>query len=150
MMTMTPGLPDPFAHADLYRDTTTKRAFAWVIDVICITALSLLLTPLTLFTSIFYFPLFYICVGMAYRTASIARLSATPGMRLMSVELRNSDGEPLDFGEAALHTVGYTASVLVFPAQLISGALMIGTARGQGLTDLVMGSAAINRTSTWR
>ena len=59
------ALPDPHAHAVFYDDTTTKRASAWVIDVILITAISVLLTPLTLFTSIFYFPVFYMIVGMA-------------------------------------------------------------------------------------
>ncbi len=139
------GLPDPIRHAEFYADTTVKRALAWVLDVIAISLLSLLLTPLTLFTSIFYFPLFYLCVGFAYRAAAIARLSGTPGMRLLSIELRDAEGRRLDPMQAFLHTAGYTACVIVFPLQVMSGALMIGTARGQGLTDLVLGSAAINR-----
>ncbi len=141
------GLPDPVRHAEFYADTTVKRALAWVVDVVLISLISVALTPLTLFTSIFYFPLFYLCVGVAYRTASIARLSGTPGMRLLSIELRGADGLRLDPMQAVLHTAGYTASVVVFPLQLMSGALMIGTARGQGLTDLVLGSAAINRAA---
>ncbi|CAM4077747.1 RDD family protein [Palleronia rufa] len=141
------GLPDPFRDADFYRDTAVKRALAWVVDVIAITVLSILLTPLTLFTSLLWFPLFYLCVGMAYRTATIARWSGTPGMRLMSIELRDAGGDRFDLAGAGLHTIGYTASVLMFPLQLISAALMIGTARGQGLTDLVLGSAAINRAA---
>ncbi len=141
------GLPDPIRDAEFYADTTVKRALAWVVDVIAISLLSILLTPLTLFTSIFYFPLFYLCVGFAYRAAAIARLSGTPGMRLLSVELRDGEGRRLDPMQAFLHTAGYTASVIVFPLQLMSGALMIGTARGQGLTDLVLGSAAINRAA---
>lgn len=145
-MTAT-GLPDPFRDAEFYRDTALKRAFAWGLDVIAIFALSLLLTPLTLFTSLFWFPLFYLCVGMAYRTATIARWSGTPGMRIMAVELRDADGRPFDLGQAALHTLGYTVSWAVFPLQLLSGAMMIGTARGQGLTDMVLGSAAINRAA---
>jgi uncharacterized RDD family membrane protein YckC len=143
----TIGLPDPYRDAAFYEDTALKRALAWVVDVICIATLSVLLTPLTLFTSIFYFPLFYMAVGFAYRSASIARWSGTPGMRLMSVELRDADGRRFDMGQALMHTAGYTASVIFFPVQLISGALMIGTARRQGLTDLVLGSAAINRAA---
>jgi len=146
-MHTTLGLPDPVRDAEFYADTTLKRAFAWVVDVILIALLSVLLTPLTLFTSIFFFPLFYLCVGFAYRAATIARLSGTPGMRLMSIELRDADGHRLDPVQAVLHTAGYTASVVIFPLQLMSAALMIGTARGQGLTDLVLGSAAINRAA---
>ena len=146
MMTQT-ALPDPFAHAAFYEDTTTKRAVAWGIDVVLITVLSILLTPLTLFTSIFYLPVFYMIVGIAYRTATIARLSGTLGMRAMSVELRDARGERFDLSQAFLHTLGYTTQIVVFPLQLMSGALMIGTARGQGLTDMVLGSAAINRAA---
>lgn len=141
------GLPHPIREADFYADTALKRGLAWVVDVIAITLISIVLTPLTLFTSLFWFPLFYICVGMAYRTATIARWSGTPGMRLMSVELRDAQGSRLDFASAALHTAGHTLAVVVFPLQLISAALMIGTARGQSLTDLVLGSAAINRAA---
>ena len=46
-----------------------------------------------------------------------------------------------------MHTLGYTLSWAVFPLQLISGAMMLGTSRKQGLSDLVMGSAAINRSA---
>ncbi len=146
-MQMTMGLPDPVRDADFYADTTMKRGFAWVVDVVLITLLSVALTPLTLFTSIFYFPLFYLCVGFAYRAATIARLSGTPGMRLMSIELRGADGLRLDPMQSVLHTAGYTLSVVAFPLQLMSGALMIGTARGQGLTDVVLGSAALNHAA---
>ncbi len=145
-MTVT-GLPDPDTMTEFYSDVPTKRAMAWVIDVIVIAILSLVLTPLTLFTSIFFFPLFYLCVGYAYRVATLARGSATWGMRLMSIELRDHEGRKLDLAAAFLHTTGYVVSVTVFPLQLISGALMLATPRGQGLTDHVMGSAAINRVA---
>ncbi|SFG16370.1 RDD family protein [Palleronia marisminoris] len=146
-MTAALGLPDPHRDAAFYEDTAIKRGLAWVVDVIAITSLSLLLTPLTLFTSIFYFPVFYVMVGFAYRTVSIAKWSGTPGMRLMSVELRDASGARFDLPQAALHTLGYTVSWAVFPLQLLSGALMLGTARKQGLSDLVLGSAAINRSA---
>ena len=143
----TSGLPDPFRHAEFYRNVPAKRALAWGIDVTIITVASLLLTPLTLFTSLFYFPLFYLCVGMAYRTLTIARGSGTWGMRLMAIELRDFNGDRFELPQAALHTAAYTASWVIFPVQLLSAAAMAGTSRAQGLTDLVMGSAAINRSA---
>ncbi|WP_375262363.1 RDD family protein [Palleronia sp.] len=146
-MTAAFGLPDPYRDTAFYDDVAVKRGLAWVVDVICITTLSLLLTPLTLFTSILYFPLFYVMVGFVYRTVSIAKWSGTPGMRLMSVELRDASGRRFDLATAALHTLGYTVSWTFFPLQLLSGALMLGTARKQGLSDLVLGSAAINRSA---
>lgn len=143
---MTIGLPDPIRHSAFYDDVPTKRGLAWIVDVIAITLLSLLLTPLTLFTSIFYFPLFYLCVGFAFRWATIARWSATPGMRLFAVELRDAEGRPFDAGTAFLHTLGHTVTVAMFPLILLSAAVMWGTRRGQSLTDMVLGSAGLNRS----
>lgn len=143
-MTAT-GLPDPHLHAAFYSNVATKRALAWCVDVAVILTASLLLTPLTLFTSLFYFPVFYLVVGVVYRTLTIARGSATWGMWLMSIELRDVEGDRFDLPQAAIHTAAYTLSWVVFPLQLLSAGVMAGTDRAQGLTDLVMGSAAINR-----
>ena len=142
------GLPDPDYHADFYSDVPTKRAVAWGIDAVIIALMSLALMPLTLFTALFYFPLFFFCVGFAYRTVTIARRSATWGMRVMSVELRSAEGKPFGLPQAFLHTSGYTISLAFFPLQFVSVVLMLTTARGQGLTDLVLGSAMINRAQT--
>ncbi|SEM77515.1 Uncharacterized membrane protein YckC, RDD family [Palleronia pelagia] len=146
-MTPHPGLPDPDLHDAFYAGVPTKRALAWLVDICAIFALSLVLTPLTLFTSIFYFPFFAACVGFAYRTATLARGSATWGMRLMAIEIRDHRGLPLDLTAAFLHTAGYAASMAVFPLQLVSGVMMLATPRAQGLTDHVIGTAAINRAA---
>lgn len=48
---------------------------------------------------------------------------------------------------AALHTLGYTISVsMVFP-QAIPIILMLTPARSQGLTDIVLGTTALNRAA---
>jgi uncharacterized RDD family membrane protein YckC len=66
-------------------------------------------------------------------------------MRLMAVTLRDRDGGRLDAATAFAHVLGYTVSMALFPLQLVSIALMIALGRGQGLTDLVLGTAVINR-----
>ena len=139
------GLPDPDALPEFYSDIPTKRALAWVVDVLIIGLIALLLTPLTLFMSLFIFPLFAACIGYAYRVATLSRGSATWGMRLMSIEIRDVQGERLTLGTAFLHTTGYVVSMAMFPLQLISAVMMLATPRAQGLTDHFMGSAAINR-----
>ena len=101
--------------------------------------------PFTLFTALFYFPLLFMTVGFLYRVVGLARLSATPGMWLTAIQIRDRDGARLDLTGALLHTAGYTLSVMMFPLQLVSIALMLLTPRRQGLTDLVLGTAAINR-----
>lgn len=139
------GLPDPVREPHFYAGVTMKRALAWVIDSVLILALSLVILPFTAFTAIFFFPLFWLVVGFLYRWATLASRSATWGMRLMAIELREQDGLRLSGSTALLHTAGYTFSVAMAPLQLISVILMIVTARGQGLTDMILGTAAINR-----
>ena len=51
----------------------------------------------------------------------------------------------LDAATALLHTAGYATCVALFPAQLVSVALMLVTPRRQGLVDLVLGTAALRR-----
>ncbi|SHI36147.1 RDD family protein [Wenxinia saemankumensis] len=139
------GLPDPAGRPEFYRGTQGKRAVAWVIDVALIWLATLALMPFTLFLGLFLLPVIVPVVGFLYRWGTIASGSATWGMRLTGIELRGHDGGRLSGGEALAHTGGYALSVAVFPAQLVSMALMAATPRGQGLTDHVLGTAAINR-----
>ena len=100
---------------------------------------------MTAFIGLFFLPFLYMTVGFIYRVVTIASGSATWGMRLMSIELRDAQGARFDFGQAFLHTAGYTFSLVMAPLQLVSALFMCATDRGQGLTDLVMGSVMINR-----
>jgi len=144
------GLPDPGLKPEFYADVPTKRLFAWLVDTAIIALLCLLIIPFTAFTALFFLPLLYLVVGFVYRTITLASGSATPGMRLMAVEFRARDGQKFDLQLAALHTLGYSISVAMAPAQIVSVALMLTTARGQGLTDMVLGTVAINRASRAR
>ncbi len=138
-------LPDPDLRPDFYAGVTAKRFVAWLVDSAAIGLLSALALPFTAFTGLFFFPLLMLVVGFCYRWFSIASASATPGMMLMAVELREADGLRLSSGTALLHTAGYTLSVAMAPLQLISIALMLFSARKQGLTDHILGTAALNR-----
>ncbi len=144
-----PGLPDAETEPEFYEGVPAKRLVAWVFDVIAIGLLTLLALPLTAFTGIFYFPFLFFLVGFLYRWVGLSQASATLGMRFAAIEVRDADGERLESGTAFLHTAGYAASVAVFPAQLVSIALMLVTPRRQGLTDLVLGTAAIRRMRTY-
>lgn len=139
------GLPNPERAPEFYQGVTMKRALAWVVDVMLVFVLCLLVLPFTAFTGIFFFPVLMLFVGFIYRWFSIAGRSATWGMRLMAIELRDADGARLTSGNAFAHTAGYTVSVIMAPLQLISMALMLISNRGQGLTDHVLGTTAINR-----
>ncbi|MEY1555861.1 RDD family protein [Yoonia sp. R2331] len=138
-------LPNPETAPAFYQGVPFKRLLAWVVDVVLIALLCLLVLPFTAFTGIFFFPFLMLFVGFFYRWFTIAGGSATWGMRLMAIELRDIEGMRLTSGTAFLHTVGYTISVVTAPLQLISMGAMVLTPRGQGLSDLVLGTTAINK-----
>ncbi|HDR28063.1 RDD family protein [Rhodovulum sp.] len=139
------GLPDPVLHAEFYRNVPTKRLVAWVVDTVLILLIALLVLPFTAFAAVFVLPLFVALVGFVYRVATLAHGSATWGMRLMAIEIRNGRGERLDSQTAALHTLVYSLGMAFVLPQVVSIVLMLTGARAQGLHDMLLGTAAINR-----
>lgn len=139
------GHPDPMMQPEFYASVPTKRLIAWVIDLTFSVILAAMVVPFTAFTGLFFFPFLVMVVGFAYRVVTITAGSATLGMRMMSIELRDARGQRFDFTQALLHTLGYSLSLSMFIVQVASIVLMLGSARGQSLTDLVMGSVMINR-----
>jgi uncharacterized RDD family membrane protein YckC len=101
--------------------------------------------PFTAFTGLFFFPLLFLLIGFGYRSLTIAASSGTWGMRMMSIELRDAHGERFDFSQALVHTLGYSISMAFFLIQVVSIIMMLGSARGQSLTDMALGSVMINR-----
>ena len=137
--------PDPEMQPEFYDGVPTKRLLAWVVDMIVIVGLCLLILPFTVFTGIFFFPFLLLVVGFIYRVITLTTGSATWGMRLMGMELRTLRDAPFDFGTALFHTLGYSFSVAMAPLQFISIVLMCVTDRKQGLSDMVLGTVAVNR-----
>ena len=140
-------LPDPVIQPEFYADVPMKRLLAWLVDTILIALICLLILPFTAFTGLFFFPLLMLMVGFAYRVITIANRSATWGMRLMAIEFRTSQGERFGLGLATVHTLGTSFSFALPVLQVISVVLMMTTARGQGLTDHLLGSVALNRAA---
>lgn len=129
-----------------YAGVPLRRGIAWVIDVALIAMLCALILPFTAFTGVFFFPFMMLVVGFIYRWFTLASGSSTWGMRMMGISFRNIGGAPLSSGLALAHTVGYTISIAIAPLQLISIIMILVTARGQSLTDLILGTVAINTT----
>lgn len=140
-----PGLPDPDLQPGFYSGTVAKRFGAWVIDMIIVALLTALGVVGTLFAGLFFLPLIWIVMDFSYRTITMTNRSATIGHRVMGIEYRDRTGRRFDLGIAALHTLGYMVSMSFVLPQIVSVILMLTNARGQGLTDLVIGSAPINR-----
>lgn len=141
------GLPDPDTQGEFYADVPLKRLIAWAIDATLIFLLAFLISLLTIGVGFFFFGALILAITFIYRTVSLANRSATPGMRLAAIEMRNHRGERFDLATAALHTLAYQVSVSMVVPQIISIVLMLTTARAQGLTDHVLGTAAVNRAA---
>ena len=141
------GLPDAETKPEFYTDTCTKRLIAWFIDTVLILVLCLFIIPFTAFAALFFFPVLYLIVSFAYRTVTLANRSATWGMRLMAVEFRDNRGDLMTPPLAFIHTLGFTVSVSMVLPQVVSIFLMLTTPRGQGLSDLALGTAAVNRVA---
>lgn len=138
-------LPDPITQPAFYESVPAKRLLAWIFDAVFVLLICLVLIPFTGFLALFFLPALWLIVGFAYRTLTLSAHSATWGMRVAAIELRNSAGQRLNFPEAALHTLGYTISIGSLFLQAISVVFMCGSLRGQSLTDMFLGTVMINR-----
>ena len=137
--------PDPVTQPEFYADVPTKRLIAWGIDTVVILLICVVILPFTAFTGILFFPVLMLVIGFAYRVITLSRRSATWGMRLMAIEFRTARGALFDLPMAFAHTLGFSLSCILALVQLGSIVLMLTTARGQGLTDHVLGTVAVNR-----
>ena len=141
-------LPDPTRHAGFYAGVPVKRFIAFLLDLLIIFVISLVPVVATVGLGAFIFPVIFFVIGFIYRVVTLASGSATWGMRLMAIELRGLDASRFSFGDAFLHTLAFYISLGVFPVQIISIVLMLTTSRGQGLTDMLFGTVALNRRAT--
>ncbi len=89
-------------------------------------------------------PVYFIVVGFLYRWFTISGGSATWGMRLMAIELRDAYGRRLNGQQAFFHTLGYSVTMSTVVLQIASIVMMLISERGQSLTDMVMGTTALN------
>lgn len=140
-----PNLPDPERQAEFYEGVAFKRGLAWLADTILIALITAIIVPFTAFTALFFLPFLFLFISFTYRVLTLANGSATPGMRLMNITFLTRYGERFDFATAFLHTLGYTLSIGTLLVQIVSVFLMFTSSRGQGLTDHVLGTVAINR-----
>ncbi len=138
-------LPDPIVDAQFYEAVPFKRLLAWVIDTILVTLVAAATVLATLGLGAFVFPVILFAINIAYRIFTISRSSATLGMQMTGIEIRNKQGNKLSLEEAAWHTGTYTVVALIFITLAISMIMMLVNKRGQGLHDYFLGTTAINR-----
>jgi len=139
--------PDPTSHREFYDHVLTKRLFAFLIDTALITLITGMFVVFTAFVALLFVGFLGLVISLIYRIVSLAGRSATPGMRLMGIQFRTHRGNRLSSGLAIAHTIGFTLSMSMVLPQVISIILMLTTARGQSLIDLLLGTAVINRSA---
>jgi uncharacterized RDD family membrane protein YckC len=144
---------DPYLQPDLFRGVLTRRAIAFLIDLI---VLSIPIVLAVLFIAVFGlvtlglgWALFWlvspasIIWALVYYGASLGGPhSATIGMRVMDLEMRTWYGAPGYFLLGAMHAVLFWISVSV----LSPFVLLIGFFNGRRrlLHDMVLGTVVIN------
>jgi uncharacterized RDD family membrane protein YckC len=139
------GLPDPVIDQQFYSGVPFKRLLAWFVDTIIIILVGMACVLISFGLGAFFFPFLLFAVNIGYRIFTLSRNSATLGMVLAGIEIRNSRGDKLSPAEAAWHTGIYTVVALSFFALIISMVMMLVNARGQGIQDYFLGTTAINR-----
>ncbi|MFW2587043.1 RDD family protein [Sagittula sp. SSi028] len=137
-------LPDPERQAAFYDGVTVKRGIAWLIDVVLIAIATAIVSAVTIL-GLFFIPMIYLMIGFLYRWVTIAGGSATWGMRVMAIELRNAHGERLGAGLAFMHVLAYSVAMSLMLVQIGSVILMFVDERGRGLGDMLLGTVMLNR-----
>lgn len=141
----SPGLPDPELRPEFYNGLAFKRFMAWLVDLVLVGLMVALAVLFTIGIGLFFLPVIWAIIDFCYRVISLSGKAATPGHRLMGIEFRDRLGQRPNFGASVLLTLGYLVSTAFIIPQLISAVMVMVSPRAQSLTDLVLGTAAINR-----
>ena len=145
MTTPDNHLPDPQLDSQFYAGVPFKRLLAWLVDLTAVVAISFALIIASLgLLALFAVPVSFL-VNFTYRFLTINNRSATWGMRLIGIELRNKEGNHLSTSEAAFHTALFVVLFMSVLGIFASMLAMLVTDRGRGIHDLILGTTAINR-----
>ena len=102
--------PDPLDRPELYDSVIMRRITGFVVDVILIGILYWVLFFALGLLAVFSFgllsPLLLLLpiLGVLYHSYFIGSAGATPGMKLMDLEVRSWTGKPVDFAQAFIMT----------------------------------------------
>lgn len=149
MTTLYARLPDPVVSPEFYESVPTKRLLAWLIDTGITLGLATALSIVTFGLGFFVFFFLACTIGFLYRWFTLSAGSATWGMRLMAIELRDMDGQRLQGSTAFWHTLGYYVSSSFFVVQLASMVMMVASQHRQGLSDMILNTAMINKPQSF-
>ena len=139
------GLPDPVIDRQFYAGVPFKRLIAWFIDFSAILAVVVGASIVTFGIAAVLFPVTLFIVNLCYRIYFLKTKSATPGMMIVGIEIRNHLGNRLTPTESIWHTIVFTASIMFVFVQILSMGMMLFSQRNQGVHDYFCGTTAINK-----
>ena len=137
-------LPNPETDPQFYDGVPARRLFAWAIDFTLAWLATIVFVILTFGLGLFFLGFAFILIDLTHRIMFISSRSATIGMGLMGIELRDGDGRRFDMPKAIGHTALYYVASMSVLAQIVSVIMMGGSSLGRGLHDLIFGSTMIN------
>jgi uncharacterized RDD family membrane protein YckC len=143
---------DPAREPELYAGVLGRRMLAFIVDVVLIglfdVVAALVVVTLGLVTFgvgwfLFALPIFAI-VGVLYVALTLGGpKAATPGMRLMGLTIRASDGSRIGPILAGIHVILYWASISLLTPFILLIALFSNKKRL--LHDMLIGAVVLNR-----
>jgi uncharacterized RDD family membrane protein YckC len=146
------GVPDPVEDSQFYDGVVTRRLVAFCIDLVVILVLwcivfvvGALVSVLTLGLATPLAVAVFAATGFLYRWAMLAERSATVGMLVTGIEVRDAGGSRVNPIIAFLHVAGFYASVFITPLLVIGWFVMASSPYRRLLHDLVLGTVVINR-----
>ncbi len=136
--------PDPLSQAELFEGIILKRVLAYLIDMailLGVTGFLWLLVVLTLGLLGGVAAILTPLIPLAYHTLLVGgRDSATLGMRMLGIHVRRLDGGAPDYGQAALLTLLFYASMALTGLLLV---VAFFNERGRCLHDYLSGTVTV-------
>ncbi|MCB1406661.1 MAG: RDD family protein [Rhodobacteraceae bacterium] len=139
------SLPHPHDDPGFYDHLIPKRFLAWCIDLMITVVLVMIVLAATAFLAVFFLPVIWSAVAIAYRSTMLTRYGATLGMMVAAIKLRRLDGQRADPVVCLWHSVIYSIGMVFVVPQIGSVALMLSTPYKQGLNDWLLGTTLVNR-----
>jgi uncharacterized RDD family membrane protein YckC len=144
---------DPWLQPELFRGVLTRRVFAFLIDLVVLSIPVILAYIFIAVFGLITLGLGWVLFWLAYPASVIWALvyygaslggphSATPGMRVMDLQLRTWTGAPGYFVLGAAHALLFWLSVSFFTPLVLLVGLFNG--RRRLLHDMILGTVVIN------
>jgi len=151
-----PHLPDPSTAPELFAGLLTRRASAYIIDVILMSVLVLAISLVGTILGFFTFGLAWVSLIFAIPAAIVIYYAATlgsarratVGMQMMDIVLTPTRGQPLDGWMAILHALVFWITIWIcWPVTLL---FALFTPRRQMIHDFIMGTLMVRRSPMLR